>query len=191
MVVGVVLCGGGYGATWWWVWCCVMLCGGGCGAVWCCVVVGVVLCNSIFFIAHTRTNAGFSLIIEPSDDRTPSIINPVLHFSCMDASLAIAPVFKRFQSVVITSGVSLVWSCLILSSLVLFGLVWSSLVLSVWSSLVLFGLVWSGPVRSGLVWSCSVWSGPVWSCSVWSGLVWSCLAWSGLVLFGLVWSGLV
>ena len=152
------------GAVWWWVWCC--------------VVVGVVLCNSIFFIAHTRTNAGFSLIIEPSDDRTPSIINPVLHFSCMDASLAIAPVFKRFQSVVITSGVSLVWSCLILSSL------------------VLFGLVWSGPVRSGLVWSCSVWSGPVWSCSVWSGLVWSCLVWSGpvrsgLIQFGPVRSGLV
>nr|QZX63210.1 DNA excision repair protein ERCC-2 [Halisarca dujardinii] len=47
---------------------------------------------------------GFSLIIEPFDDRSPSISNPILHFSCMDASLAITPVFKRFQSVVITSG---------------------------------------------------------------------------------------
>ncbi|XP_041467884.1 general transcription and DNA repair factor IIH helicase subunit XPD-like [Lytechinus variegatus] len=47
---------------------------------------------------------GFSLIIEPFDDKTPTISNPVLHFSCMDASLAIKPVFDRFQSVVITSG---------------------------------------------------------------------------------------
>ncbi|XP_022090985.1 TFIIH basal transcription factor complex helicase XPD subunit-like isoform X1 [Acanthaster planci] len=47
---------------------------------------------------------GFSLIIEPFDDKTPTIPNPVLHFSCMDASIAIKPVFDRFQSVVITSG---------------------------------------------------------------------------------------
>ena len=110
---------------------------------------------------------GFTLIIEPFDDRTPTIPNPILHFrqvilqfssimvcsfnysnawfysgnfwvftvnfqtesgtifislqvheyifdpslsssfplSCMDASIAIKPVFDRFQSVVITSGV--------------------------------------------------------------------------------------
>eukprot|EP00035_Acanthoeca_spectabilis_P010032 m.177130 g.177130 ORF g.177130 m.177130 type:complete len:824 (-) comp14906_c0_seq12:885-3356(-) len=47
---------------------------------------------------------GFSLIIEPFDDRAPSIPDPVLHFSCMDASVAIRPVFERFQSVIITSG---------------------------------------------------------------------------------------
>ncbi|XP_072163521.1 general transcription and DNA repair factor IIH helicase subunit XPD-like [Diadema setosum] len=47
---------------------------------------------------------GFSLIIEPFDDKTPTISNPVLHFSCMDASIAIKPVFDRFQSVIITSG---------------------------------------------------------------------------------------
>ncbi|XP_010612937.1 general transcription and DNA repair factor IIH helicase subunit XPD isoform X2 [Fukomys damarensis] len=47
---------------------------------------------------------GFTIIIEPFDDRTPTIANPVLHFSCMDASLAIKPVFERFQSVIITSG---------------------------------------------------------------------------------------
>ncbi|XP_048732023.2 general transcription and DNA repair factor IIH helicase subunit XPD-like [Ostrea edulis] len=47
---------------------------------------------------------GFVLIIEPFDDRTPTITNPILHFSCMDASIAIKPVFDRFQSVVITSG---------------------------------------------------------------------------------------
>ncbi|XP_057566961.1 general transcription and DNA repair factor IIH helicase subunit XPD isoform X2 [Hippopotamus amphibius kiboko] len=48
---------------------------------------------------------GFTIIIEPFDDRTPTIANPILHFSCMDASLAIKPVFERFQSVIITSGV--------------------------------------------------------------------------------------
>ncbi|NWS65135.1 ERCC2 helicase, partial [Chunga burmeisteri] len=49
---------------------------------------------------------GFTIIIEPFDDRTPTIANPILHFSCMDASIAIKPVFERFQSVIITSGVS-------------------------------------------------------------------------------------
>src|SRR5690606_922521 len=47
---------------------------------------------------------GVSLIIEPYDDRTPTIINPVLNFSCLDASIAIRPVFSRFQTVIITSG---------------------------------------------------------------------------------------
>ncbi|XP_044291474.1 general transcription and DNA repair factor IIH helicase subunit XPD isoform X2 [Varanus komodoensis] len=47
---------------------------------------------------------GFTIIIEPFDERTPTITNPVLHFSCMDASIAIKPVFERFQSVIITSG---------------------------------------------------------------------------------------
>lgn len=50
--------------------------------------------------------AGFTIIIEPFDDKTPSVPNPILHFSCMDASVAIRPVFQRFQSVIITSGVS-------------------------------------------------------------------------------------
>uniref|UniRef100_A0A8C1GMH6 General transcription and DNA repair factor IIH helicase subunit XPD n=1 Tax=Cyprinus carpio TaxID=7962 RepID=A0A8C1GMH6_CYPCA len=36
--------------------------------------------------------------------KTPTIANPVLHFSCMDPSIAIKPVFGRFQSVIITSG---------------------------------------------------------------------------------------
>ncbi|KAL5008591.1 hypothetical protein ScPMuIL_014172 [Solemya velum] len=47
---------------------------------------------------------GFVLIIEPFDDRTPTVPNPVMNFSCMDASIAIKPVFDRFQSVIITSG---------------------------------------------------------------------------------------
>ncbi|CAH2314712.1 TFIIH basal transcription factor complex helicase XPD subunit [Pelobates cultripes] len=47
---------------------------------------------------------GFMIIIEPFEDRTPTISNPVLHLSCLDSSLAIKPVFQRFQSVIITSG---------------------------------------------------------------------------------------
>lgn len=47
---------------------------------------------------------GFNLLIEPFDDRTPTISNPILNFTCMDASIAIKPVFERFNSVIITSG---------------------------------------------------------------------------------------
>ncbi|XP_058760108.1 general transcription and DNA repair factor IIH helicase subunit XPD-like [Vicia villosa] len=55
---------------------------------------------------------GFSIIIEPfderkpaiSDERKPDISDLVLQLCCHDASLAIRPVLERFQSVVITSG---------------------------------------------------------------------------------------
>lgn len=65
---------------------------------------------------------GFTLLIEPFEARAPTVHNPILTLSCMDASIAIRPVFKvsalpikrplgdwdgelqRFQSVVITSG---------------------------------------------------------------------------------------
>lgn len=47
---------------------------------------------------------GFVIIIEPFDEQTPTIPNPILHFCCLDASVAVKPVFDRFQSVVITSG---------------------------------------------------------------------------------------
>ncbi|VVC98560.1 unnamed protein product [Leptidea sinapis] len=47
---------------------------------------------------------GFVVIIEPFDDKTPTVSNPILHFSCMDSSIAMRPVFARFQSVIITSG---------------------------------------------------------------------------------------
>uniref|UniRef100_A0A915LAG4 DNA 5'-3' helicase n=1 Tax=Romanomermis culicivorax TaxID=13658 RepID=A0A915LAG4_ROMCU len=46
----------------------------------------------------------FTLLIEPFDDKAPTVHNPVLNFSCMDASIAIKPIFERFQSVIITSG---------------------------------------------------------------------------------------
>ncbi|KAI9292133.1 DNA repair helicase [Neoconidiobolus thromboides FSU 785] len=47
---------------------------------------------------------GFLLILEPFETDTATIPNPILHFVCLDASLSIKPVFKRFDSVVITSG---------------------------------------------------------------------------------------
>ncbi|KAJ3086145.1 DNA-dependent ATPase of the nucleotide excision repair factor 4 complex, partial [Quaeritorhiza haematococci] len=47
---------------------------------------------------------GFLLILEPFENDTDTIPNPVLHFTCLDATLAIRPVFERFSSVVITSG---------------------------------------------------------------------------------------
>ncbi|KAJ1968172.1 TFIIH/NER complex ATP-dependent 5'-3' DNA helicase subunit [Dispira parvispora] len=47
---------------------------------------------------------GFVLILEPYESDTATVPNPVLHFTCLDASLAIQPVFDRFSNVVITSG---------------------------------------------------------------------------------------
>jgi DNA excision repair protein ERCC-2 len=47
---------------------------------------------------------GFLLILEPYESETAKVPNPVLHLSCLDASIAIKPVFDRFSSVIITSG---------------------------------------------------------------------------------------
>jgi DNA excision repair protein ERCC-2 len=47
---------------------------------------------------------GFVILIEPCDDRTPNIVDPILQLACVDSSKAIKNVFDRFQSVVITSG---------------------------------------------------------------------------------------
>lgn len=47
---------------------------------------------------------GFVIIIEPFDERMPSVPDPVLQLACLDASLAIRPVFEKFQSVIVTSG---------------------------------------------------------------------------------------
>ncbi|XP_032653927.1 general transcription and DNA repair factor IIH helicase subunit XPD isoform X1 [Chelonoidis abingdonii] len=72
-------------------------------------IVDIADFSPITLIANFATlvstySKGFTIIIEPFDDRTPTIANPILHFSCMDASIAIKPVFERFQSVIITSG---------------------------------------------------------------------------------------
>ncbi|KAI8070367.1 DNA repair helicase [Gongronella butleri] len=47
---------------------------------------------------------GFLLILEPFESDVATIPNPVLHFTCLDAAIAIRPVFERFSTVVITSG---------------------------------------------------------------------------------------
>ncbi|BGP43430.1 TFIIH/NER complex ATP-dependent 5'-3' DNA helicase subunit [Rhodotorula kratochvilovae] len=47
---------------------------------------------------------GFRLLLEPFETDNATVPNPVFHLVCLDASLAIAPVFERFSSVVITSG---------------------------------------------------------------------------------------
>lgn len=47
---------------------------------------------------------GFLLIMEPFDSITSTVFNPTLHLTCLDASIAIKPIFERFKSVVITSG---------------------------------------------------------------------------------------
>ncbi|CAN3374736.1 hypothetical protein DIURU_002284 [Diutina rugosa] len=47
---------------------------------------------------------GFQLILEPFEAEGSSVPNPILHFSCLDASIAIKPVFDKFSSVIITSG---------------------------------------------------------------------------------------
>jgi DNA excision repair protein ERCC-2 len=68
--------------------------------------------SSLIVLANFATmvstyTQGFSIIIEIPDDRPSSVLNvasPVLYFACLDASIAIKPVFERFKSVIITSG---------------------------------------------------------------------------------------
>ncbi|GJE95143.1 DNA repair helicase [Phanerochaete sordida] len=47
---------------------------------------------------------GFLLILEPFETDNATVPNPMFHFTCLDPSIAIKPVFERFSSVVITSG---------------------------------------------------------------------------------------
>ncbi|XP_034234805.1 general transcription and DNA repair factor IIH helicase subunit XPD [Thrips palmi] len=65
--------------------------------------------SPLTLITHLATlvstyTKGFSIIVEPFDDKNPTVSNPILYFSCLDSSIAIKPVFERFQSVIITSG---------------------------------------------------------------------------------------
>ncbi|KAF9053674.1 DNA repair helicase [Hymenopellis radicata] len=46
----------------------------------------------------------FLLILEPFETDNATVPNPIFHFTCLDPSLAIKPVFEHFSSVVITSG---------------------------------------------------------------------------------------
>ncbi|KAK5169051.1 TFIIH/NER complex ATP-dependent 5'-3' DNA helicase subunit [Saxophila tyrrhenica] len=49
-------------------------------------------------------DTGFLLILEPFESDTATVPNPIMHFTCLDAAIAIKPVFDRFSSVIITSG---------------------------------------------------------------------------------------
>jgi DNA excision repair protein ERCC-2 len=48
--------------------------------------------------------AKFAIIMEPNSSAIPGVTDPVIQLACLDSSLAIAPLFKRFGSVIITSG---------------------------------------------------------------------------------------
>eukprot|EP00639_Heterosigma_akashiwo_P012407 CAMPEP_0206361122 /NCGR_PEP_ID=MMETSP0294-20121207/149_1 /ASSEMBLY_ACC=CAM_ASM_000327 /TAXON_ID=39354 /ORGANISM="Heterosigma akashiwo, Strain CCMP2393" /LENGTH=597 /DNA_ID=CAMNT_0053805897 /DNA_START=1 /DNA_END=1795 /DNA_ORIENTATION=+ len=48
---------------------------------------------------------GFAVVVEPEGrGLTPGVAEPVMQLACLDAALAVRPVFERFASVVITSG---------------------------------------------------------------------------------------
>lgn len=42
---------------------------------------------------------GFAVVIEPTGSVVPGVYEPVMRLACLDASLAIRPVFERFASV--------------------------------------------------------------------------------------------
>ena len=48
--------------------------------------------------------AKFAIIMEPNGSAIPGMVEPVIQLACLDSSLAIAPLFKRFANVIITSG---------------------------------------------------------------------------------------
>jgi len=62
------------------------------------------IADFLTLVATPEYKNGFMIIIEPYDQRTPHFEDPIFQFACLDASLAIKPVLKRFQSVIITSG---------------------------------------------------------------------------------------
>ncbi|KZC07639.1 TFIIH basal transcription factor complex helicase XPD subunit [Dufourea novaeangliae] len=63
----------------------------------------IILVTHLATLVSTYTK-GFTIIVEPFDDKTPTVLNPILQFSCLDSSIAMKPIFDRFQSVIITSG---------------------------------------------------------------------------------------
>jgi DNA excision repair protein ERCC-2 len=48
--------------------------------------------------------AKFAIIMDPNGSAIPGASDPVIQLACLDSALAIAPLFKRFGSVIITSG---------------------------------------------------------------------------------------
>jgi DNA excision repair protein ERCC-2 len=54
--------------------------------------------------SYSEGIAKFAIIMEPNGSSVPGAVDPVIQLACLDSSLAIAPLFKRFGSVIITSG---------------------------------------------------------------------------------------
>ena len=51
-------------------------------------------------------NLGFTIIIEPSEDKVVAgSYNPILHLSCLDASIAIKPVFGKISVLLVLMSV--------------------------------------------------------------------------------------
>lgn len=59
---------------------------------------------STLLAAYSEGVAKFAVIMEPNGSSIPGASDPVIQLCCLDSSLAIAPLFKRFGSVIITSG---------------------------------------------------------------------------------------
>lgn len=54
--------------------------------------------------SYSEGVAKFAIIMEPNSSNIPGASDPVVQLACLDSSLAVAPLFKRFGSVIITSG---------------------------------------------------------------------------------------
>jgi len=59
---------------------------------------------SSLLATYSEGIARFAIIMEPNGSSFPGATDPVIQLVCLDSSLAIAPLFKRFGSVIITSG---------------------------------------------------------------------------------------
>jgi DNA excision repair protein ERCC-2 len=59
---------------------------------------------STLLATYSEGVAKFAVIMEPNGSIIPGASDPCIQLSCLDSSLAIAPIFKRFSSVIITSG---------------------------------------------------------------------------------------
>lgn len=65
--------------------------------------ISTLLLMSQFLTLASTQQEGFKIILEPYADKS-SIVDPTLQFVCLDARIAIAPVFEKFKSVILTSG---------------------------------------------------------------------------------------
>lgn len=59
---------------------------------------------SSLLATYSEGVAKFAIIMEPNGSSIPGASDPVIQLACLDSSLAIAPLFKRFGNIVITSG---------------------------------------------------------------------------------------